>query len=391
MLREIASIEYPDGDRLGTLRFTGGRSCRFFDDEPFAHLLNPDWQGDGTFESVNLPDHSHPMLVLASWGGIDSTHLPEFIELQRQRRAEFEALLATKAEHNTMTTVADPSTLPDQINTAGGAKGWRVADGAFARGRQDDGNLETRKAFLGYLKRVGIHEANLDDGTPYAKLECEIECASGLESIGAALLSATSGKPSYTQCIGLGQFLLDVQPGQLVQIEANAGTTKNKYGKYTTYVNGFTVDPITLKATRKRYDNNITGDEALKAFLGGIVEKIRQHPAYAERPKREDKDGGHLDALKTETSQHDWPAICADSEPEYLALMQKAFKQAGFKAFADITEDYWGEFRESAQANNWKMPPALKPALDRQKAAIAAGAAATPDASTDEYDPFADE
>jgi hypothetical protein len=274
------------------------------------------------------------------------------------------------------TTHSNTVELPDSVSTSNGSRGWRIADGHFARGREEDNNLETKDSFLGYLTRVGIHEGELDDGRKYAKLEMDLDCRSGTESIGATLLSATAGKPSYSQCIQLAQIVLSLKPGQLVQVQTNLASQKNRFGKFQTFLNGYFVDPITLKPTRMQFERN---DGDIDAILKGLVSQIRAHDAYQDRPKRED-DGGDVFANEPTTKTNSvanqvgefeavivekaWPSMDGPANNTYLdmarAIAKKSNIECNIGTYSDIPAAILDAMTEQARGAK-DVPKLLKP------------------------------
>lgn len=268
----------------------------------------------------------------------------------------------------------NPDTLPDKIDTRAGSPAWRIADGRFRRGR--NGQEEERDALLGRLVRVGVHEGVTPDGQEYAKLECDLERNGETFSVGANLRNAATGKPTYTTCIGLAQILLELKPGDLVQLETRLGSQPNRYGRRSTFVNGYRVDPKTLKPQPIRSERP-AGDP--DEVLAALVAKIRKHPAYAPRHRRADdevwdRDGrSRLDAILRAKG---WPDT-RQAEAEWLAMISKAARRK-FASLGEVGEDLWPELLQTIDRLE-RMPAALKAAAERLAA------------SDDDYDPFADD
>lgn len=265
--------------------------------------------------------------------------------------------------------------LPDAVETGAGSRGWRIADGYFMRGRKEDGSLEKRERFLGYVRRVGIHEGELDDGRKYAKLEIDLECRSGIESIGATLLSATAGKPSYTQCIALAQTICAAADGQLIQLETALASQKNRYGKFQTFLNSYTVDPVTLRPSRMKFDRP-AGD--LDDVLQGLLAGVRSHPSYKDRPKRQQDElsddlpdekkqtgaGGSLIAeFENAVYEKGWPSIDAAKEG-YLQMASLTAKGSGlpngYQSYSDIQPEVMKAMIKATKEAA-KLPKILEP------------------------------
>lgn len=178
--------------------------------------------------------------------------------------------------------------LPDSVPT-GGNRSWRPAKGKIVRGREEDGSLEERPALLGYLRRVTVHYDTLQDGSRYGKLECELETNTGPEVFGANVLNPTNGKPTLSSSVTLAQALLECAAGELVQVEVHQSTKPNRFGTLSTYVRVTGVDPATLRATARkaRREDGEQGPQWDGDYLDELLERLRSHPAYADRPARE--------------------------------------------------------------------------------------------------------
>lgn len=273
----------------------------------------------------------------------------------------------------------DPSEMPDSVPTGSTSSAWRIADGSFVRGRE--GNTEKKNAILGRLTRVGIHEGTIDDGSPYAKLECDLETRDGVVSVGATLKAPTSGKPSWTACINLAQILAEIKPGEWLQLEARAGSKPNKFGRLTTYVNGFRVNPVTKAPTPMRFERTSAPSEAdLRAVLDRLLDQIRKHPAFAPRPARPGSDeeweqnnpyNKPIYDFAAKIVEKGWPSLDA-AEPGYLKIACATGK-AEYSALSEVPDAVWEELVKAADKVS-KLPAALVPYAK---------------APEEEYDPFA--
>lgn len=240
-----------------------------------------------------------------------------------------------------MSTVAQA--IPESVSTRSPLPSWRIANGAICMGREEDNNLETRKQLVGRIQRVGVHHGTLDDGRTYSRVEVDLETADGIQSVGASLSSLTSS-------ITLAEGLLDTAAGELIAIEANASKVKNRYGSYSTYANCFHVDPITLKArptARNPYDKDANPQDRLDALL----EALKNHPNYAERPKRGDdaenefyENASGKEAFDKEAQAKGWPSLL-DAKKEYLEMAGQ-IGETKYAKFDDVPEDVWASMRQ---------------------------------------------
>jgi hypothetical protein len=174
---------------------------------------------------------------------------------------------------------------PEDVQTGGpGFPNWRPAEGKLVMGREEDGTLVEcpGSKIVGRLLRVGIHDVEPDKGDPYTKVECELETSAGKQGVGVKTTS------KLATC-NLAAGLLAAAKGELIAIEAVPGTKKNRYGKFGTFINIYSVNPVT-KATKRIFDKSIADIFDLDDRLETALEKLREHPAYADRPKRQDSD-----------------------------------------------------------------------------------------------------
>lgn len=268
--------------------------------------------------------------------------------------------------------------LPDEVATT--TRSWRFAKGVISTGREEDGTYETRPSILGYLRRVGIHEGETQDGTPYAKLEAVIETKEGNVSIGASLKGANNGgKPTYSSCISFAEGLLDCDKDEIIQIKAAPSKKPNKYGTHSTYANVYHVRNANSAERTKDYPYP-SGTEWGDPQLEILLEEIKQHPAYGERPKRDSQEdeaeapATPFDNFCAALSTKGWPGF-GIAEDEYLAIAGKVGKKT-YKASGDVPDDVWAEMQKVVDSGK-AMPPAIQKIADEQKA--------------DEHDPFAED
>lgn len=276
--------------------------------------------------------------------------------------------------------------LPTEEVATSQSNNYRISDGALCKGRQ--GEEERAKFLQGRLLRVGIYEGTLDTGEEYAKLEAEIETATGKVSISAPLKNATSGKPTYSSCISFAEGLLAVSKGEIVKVEAAQGSKPNRYGKYTTYANVYKLTNTQSGwiATRSQYgwpgQDPTTLD--LDAKLDTLVGLIREHDAYGERAVRERVEAGAApwDVFAAALETHGWPPIGA-AQAEYLEIASRIGK-VKYTDLADVPTDVFGQMAAVVESGK-PMPKAVQAVADRLAANPKAGA------QVEEYDPFADE
>ncbi len=273
--------------------------------------------------------------------------------------------------------------LPDSPVSTSAPKAWRFANGKIVRGRK--GEEEYLEAIVGALKRVTVFYGELDTGERYGKLEAELEGKDGPIVAGSSILSATNGRPTLSSSITFAQGLLMTAVGEVVQITCNAGK-ENKFGATPTYVNmsRLSQHPVTgdWRAIPIRANG---GDSWSEDLLNDLLEKIRQHPAYADRPARanadEDSDNAsgaaHYIKMASELSrERGWVPPMADTEG-WLSLLKAVASQRKEdvpKTLEAASDGVWGAMLTGLQ-NSAAKPKALKLA---------------PKAEVEEFDPFAE-
>lgn len=273
---------------------------------------------------------------------------------------------------------------------------WRIADGKLVRGRQ--GQEETRRACLGYLRRVGIHYGQTNEGQDYGKLEAVIECSDGLQTVSTTLMSAQTGKPSLMSSISFAEGLLELAKDEYCQVEAIQGTQPNRYGKYNTYAKVCHIDPVSKRPKQTARAERVEG-RPLEDYLDDLLEKIKAHPAYSERPQRAEQEdpyaddgpaedspfgadtGSHskeaiaeraMNAYDVAAQKKGWPSL-KEAPTEYLELVnkysEKVRSQTKTKPYATLSAvdaDWWKDLLDQLPKID-KVPKVLQPALDRRR------------------------
>lgn len=179
------------------------------------------------------------------------------------------------------------SNLPESV-PVGGNRAWRPADGKIVRGRTEDSSYEEREAILGYLREIHVFYGETPDGQDYGKLEALLHTRNGLEVFGTNILNPSNGKPTLSSSVTFALALLDCAKDELIQINANRGSKKNRYNTYSTYVNVTGIDPITFAARGRRGESGKGDDrpEWTSDYLDTLLGELKEHPAYAERQAR---------------------------------------------------------------------------------------------------------
>lgn len=235
--------------------------------------------------------------------------------------------------------------LPDRVNTRTGGEAWRIAAGKLCRGREVNGTYEEHPngQVLGYLRRVGIYDGIGDDGTPYQYVEADFER-------NGETVSVRCSTGSINASLTMIRSLLEVARGELIALEPRQGATPTKKGGYPTYVNIYRVDEGTWKTTPIKPERD-------ERDLDQLLDALRAHPAYAERPRRAtDSEGEEFHAFNDLVVSRGWPAVL-DHPSGYLQIIHKATKIA-YDRLSDVPPEVWAQMATSA-AKATKLPAAL--------------------------------
>ena len=263
--------------------------------------------------------------------------------------------------------------IPDEseVKASTGRASWRIANGKICKGSEEEGTLDTREKIVGRLRRVGIHDGSFtrDNKTKRVyQLEADIETAKGMERVKASLCNLKGEDAPSGVAVGLLWGLLQFAKDELLVITASQGTKKNEFGSYSTFVNMFRLPEGKTEgvAIDRRPRNE---GENFADVQNDLLKKIKQHPAFADRPASDsDDDEGnattHLSALGKECAERGWPT--PDQKPgAWLKMMAGFFKLPAPKAALSEHDDHeWGEIR-LAMKDLEKCPNSLLEDADR--------------------------
>lgn len=260
--------------------------------------------------------------------------------------------------------------IPQEVQTHSGIRSYRFADGEIRSGREEDGTLESYKQVVGRLVRVGIHHDTTDDGRTYVRPEADIQTREGMASIGITIFEHAT-----VSAVTFLQGLLCIPKGEIAVFEANRSKKPNKYGKFSTYANLFIYNPVTEKSTPVGPTEH-DYDTPMETKFQQLCDALKEHTAYAERPKRDDDSGGPWDEFAKSATAAGWPDY-HKNQNAYLAWFAIMLKRE-IGSPGDITE---GEWTSTAAKMAGKSAP--KPLMD-----LVAKHAAS---AADDFDPFAEE
>lgn len=276
-----------------------------------------------------------------------------------------------RSNQESTNTAVDARDLPDHVDVGTGGKGnWRISQGKVQRGRK--GQEEVKEVgLLGYLRRIGVHYGETEDGRAYGKLECDLETKTGLERVGTYVLNPENGKPTLGSSTSFAEGLLQCKAGDLVQVSASLSKNINKYGSHTTYARVTLIDPETLEPVpgQKREKSDDYGPD----YLDGLLDQLKEHPAYAERPARDwddDQDNkaakGTWAAVDAACAAKGWPGP-SQAPDAWLAAIGN-----GATSLGGVSDEDWASAKNRIEAAK-KPPKFIADAM----------------AAADEFDPFA--
>jgi hypothetical protein len=276
--------------------------------------------------------------------------------------------------------------IPDaeDIKVTGG-KQWRFSRGKIVQGEEKpagSGNFEREtKRLIGRLERVGIYEGiGKSDNQPYSQVECDLMTKEGLQHVKGGLNDPDFAelvlKPSVST-VKFAWALTQYKKGDIVMLEATQSKDPATYvvngvkkkGSHVTYVNCFRVEG---NSATPIYSPKRNEHEAPKSLVDQWLElkpQIEAHDAYAPRPRRDDDDGGAVEAshyshLCNLCRERKW-ASPEQATADWLELMRKAFQEEKPRArLNDWDDDSWGQALQTV-GNMETVPKTILEATER--------------------------
>ena len=280
--------------------------------------------------------------------------------------------------------MSDNTAIPDEVQVGSGSSAWRIAGGAICKGREIEGTYESRKQVVGYLRRIGVHYGNYDDGTRYGKLEADFETSRGVVNVGVSITNDGNDTCSVG-AITYAEALCLCEGGELIAVTANEAAKPNKHGKFSTYSNLHKVTPVPGSDPAKFVTVQIRPERV----DGEMLERLRQCIAilskkscWGPRPAREDATGAGADAgwfeLVGVLAKKGWPKL-TDAESAYVAWAAKITGGVPqWTTLVEVADGAWAKL--AGLATGMKTCP--KPIVEE-------AAKAAP--KQEPFDPFADE
>lgn len=227
-------------------------------------------------------------------------------------------------------------------------KSYRISEGKVKIGREQNGDLEVLDSISGILKRIGYFEGEYD-GDRSAYLEADLEDADG-QTIRVKVSVGLNGTASQVAPVGMALGLLGCK--QYDDIAFFPSKSKNpdpKYGKYQTYVDVGYVNTATgryIRVDTRKSREDYPGATS-KEKWPHVLEAIKKHEAYAERPTNDDTPGQSDDlSIFTELDRcGGWPSPFGGAKPTYLKLFE-GMTNRPIKDYSDLTANEVKEFRE---------------------------------------------
>jgi hypothetical protein len=252
-------------------------------------------------------------------------------------------------------------------------KSYRISEGKVKIGRVADGNLEELAAISGHLLRVGYTEGESETGDKYAYVECDLENAEG-EQIRVKSSVGLNQTASQVAPCGFAMGLLACKLNDDIGIFPTLSKTADpKYGKFSTYVNIGIVNPATGKYVQVKPDRNQFPGETSKQKWPHVLEALREHECYAERPSKDDESGEASDLSifsKIDTDKR-WPSPFGKAKGTYLQGLADMAGIAGvYEDYAEVPQNVINDFATAYEGSTFDdVPENLQPFLeDKPKA-----------------------
>lgn len=264
-------------------------------------------------------------------------------------------------------TVPAASAIPDarQVEATGLGGAWRFADGKIRRGRKGSFEDYPPGKVVGYLRRVGIHSGKTtgDSPVPYSQVEADIETANGLEHFKSSLTDDNGIIRSSSASNGFVWGLLQIGKDEEVMITCELADFETEKGGKPTFVNVWKHkgDWKFDQLVRPKRDKNAPKQSQAEQWLS-MESAWKSHPAYADRPARDDDGSGpitHLAELCQECASKGWPT--PEQMPSvWLARLAEANGHAVKARLSDYEDDAWGAVRLALKGVT-QVPEFLRP------------------------------
>lgn len=247
-------------------------------------------------------------------------------------------------------TAATATATPPPPPPAGGSLRFiKVSEGRLKYKPDKTADYEELAEVVGTLKRVAIRTTEWN-GQELESAECEIIDADGLKNI---------VEVSTQNSVGCGMFMAGLcllKEGEYICVRAHPSRDKNKFGKFTTFMDFKVYDPVTRNWSDARIENNAPG-QTWRDRIDGVRVDFEALPFYKERESGgSDKEAGEFDLFCQTVDGKGWKPV-RQNEDAYLAWINAATGNS-HAALSDIDEDDWAELRQLVGMAK-KTPPAL--------------------------------
>jgi len=255
-------------------------------------------------------------------------------------------------------------------------KSYRISEGKVKIGRIADGNLEEFAAISGHLLRVGYTEGESETGDKYAYVECDLENEDG-EQIRVKSSVGLNNTASQVAPCGFAMGLLACKLNDDIGIFPTLSKTADpKYGKFSTYVNIGIVNPATGKYVQVKPDRDQFPGETSKQKWSHVLEELRMHECYAERPtKAEENTDVDLSIFSKIDTDRRWPSPFGKAKATYLQGLADMAGIAGiYEEYAEVPQNVVNDFAEAYTGSTFDdVPENLQPFLEDKPKAFAVG------------------
>jgi hypothetical protein len=245
-------------------------------------------------------------------------------------------------------------------------KSYRIANGKIAIGREQDGTLEELDAIAGFLIRVGYHEEEYD-GERIGYMECDLELKDGSKCRVKSKVGL-NGQASQVGPVGLALGLLDCNLNDDIGIFPKLSAKPDpKFGKFSTYVNVAVINPSSGRYKDVGRDRADYSGETSKQKWASVLDDIRKHECYAERPQFDKEEKGEIDLSifsKIDTDKR-WPSPFGKAKATYLQGLADMAGIAGiYEDYAEVPQNVVNGFAEAYNGSTFDdVPENLQPFL----------------------------
>lgn len=235
-----------------------------------------------------------------------------------------------------MSTTIDNTQLEDDFTPpparpGGNLRFINIASGAMSEWQKGGDNLPVPdNVVVGYLERVNIYTNEVLNSE---KLEVELKNpAEGTYIVGISTENSVGSG-------NLMDFILNCKEGDLISIRSNASKDKNKFGHYTTFINGH----VKVKGMWSEHKSVKPDGVSWKEYIAdSLRDEFCKLPFFRARPGKEEEGEYHW--FKQEVLAKGWLSVDGN-EDAYLTWVNRSTNQ-NYTVLSDVEDDDWNELRQ---------------------------------------------